>query len=88
MNWQEILTILIPLFGLMGWIYNRIEKKSIERHLEVKEEMKGIKEEMKDVKNGLQSLDSRVSRIEGHLTGMYHFEHRWEPKVIEKDDKK
>ena len=27
MHWQEILTILIPLFAFLGWIYNRIDKK-------------------------------------------------------------
>jgi hypothetical protein len=27
MNWQEILTILGPILGLMGWVYHRIDKK-------------------------------------------------------------
>lgn len=27
MNWQEILIILAPLLALMGWTYNRIDKK-------------------------------------------------------------
>lgn len=31
MNWQEILVILVPIFGLMAWSYSRIEKKAEDR---------------------------------------------------------
>ena len=98
MNWPEVLTILVPLVGLMGWVYNRIEKKADERFRELKEEIKETKKELRGeiestkkelkadidkVQSGVQSLDSRVSRIEGHLTGMGH---HWEPKVLEKEE--
>lgn len=100
MNWQEILTILLPLLALMSWVYNRIEKKADERfnllqkkiddlRSELKEDINNLKGELKGeingLKTGVQSLDSRVSRIEGHLTGMYY---HWEPKVIEKKNDK
>jgi hypothetical protein len=77
MNWQEVLTILVPILGMMAWVYNRIEKKFDTGFTE-------LKAEIKDLRKDIQSIDSRVSRIEGHLIGMHH----WEPKVIEKKEEK
>lgn len=39
MNWQEVLTILIPILSLMAWVYNRIEK----RFDAIMEELKSIR---------------------------------------------
>lgn len=70
MNWQDILTILVPTFAFMGWIYHRIDKK-----------FDRVFEELKDIRKDIQNLESRVSRIEGQLMGPPKY---WEPKVIEK----
>lgn len=96
MNWQDILTILLPLLVLMSWVYNRIEKKSDERQKqiekraderqkEIEKRFDDLKTEISGLRSATQSLDSRVSRIEGHLTGMHY---HWEPKVIEKKNDK
>lgn len=44
---------------------------------------KELKSEIKEMKQDLKSIDSRISRIEGHLTGMGHF---WEPRIFEKKE--
>ena len=72
MDWQPILTILIPILSFMGWVYARIEKRADERFHE-------LKNEIKDLRKDIQSLDSRVSRIEGQLIGPFRFE----PKIVE-----
>lgn len=70
MNWQEILTIIIPIIGFLGWIYGRLDKR-FER----------LENQINDVRKDIQSLDSRVSRIEGQLSP-YH----WEPKIKQKEE--
>jgi len=71
MNWQEILTILIPMFAFLGWIYSRIDKK-----------FEKIEHTINDLRKDVQAIESRVARIEGQLVP-----HRWdwEPKIVEKD---
>ena len=27
MDWKEILTLLVPTFAFLGWIYHRLDKK-------------------------------------------------------------
>lgn len=58
MNWQEILTILVPILGLLSWTYTRIDKK-IDR---LTDHMDG---EFAEVKKSLHSLDMRLTRLEG-----------------------
>lgn len=65
MTWQDILMIIAPLMSLMGWTYFRIDKK-----------FDIVMSEIKEMRKDIQSLDSRISRIEGQLTPRY-----WEPKV-------
>ena len=71
MDWQNALLIVIPLASFLGWIYRRIDKKFEVMMLEIKELRKDV-----------QSLDTRVSRIEGFLAGPTH----WEPRIILKKD--
>ena len=71
MNWQEILTILVPLFAFLGWIYNRIDKK-IDR----------VEISLKDLNEKVHGLDTRISRIEGQL----NLVHYCEPKVLHKKE--
>lgn len=88
MNWQEILTLLIPIFALMGWTYKRIDKRfeSADKRFEsIDKRFDKLFDELKEMRKEIQSLDSRIARIEGHLTGMgYH----WESKVVEKREEK
>lgn len=73
MNIQEILTILVPTLALLGWVYSRIDKR-----------FDSIMNELKEMRKDIQSLDTRVSRIEGFLAGPTH----WEPKIIQKEEEK
>lgn len=75
MNWQDALTIIIPLAALMGWIYSRIDKKFdiMDKRFD------SLDSDIKDLSKDIQSLNSRISRIEGQLNVPYH----WEPKVKE-----
>lgn len=66
MNWQDILAIVVPIVTLLGWIYHRIDKK-----------FDSIMNELREMRKDIQSLDSRISRIEGQLNPPVHFE----PKI-------
>lgn len=88
-NWQEVLAILVPLLGLMGWVYSRIETKADARQAEIKQEFKEIyarfnkvDERFNKVEEKLQILDSRISRIEGQLAPRI-----WEPQIVEQKEK-
>lgn len=48
MNWQEILIILVPLMGMMTWVYNRIDKK-----------IDKLSEMMQDINMRLTRLEGR-----------------------------
>jgi len=63
MNWQEIIAIVAPIMGRLAWFYNRIDKKfeCIDKRFD------GVNLELKEIRRDIQSLDTRVSRIEGHL---------------------
>ena len=80
MHWQDILTILVPLLALMGWCYNRIEKKADERFNKSEERFKMIMDELKSTRKDLQSIDMRLSRLEAK------FEERgyWESRLARK----
>lgn len=51
----------------------------------VKKDVKEIEKRLDRIDDKLQVLDSRISRIDGHLTGMYY---HWEPRVVEKIEEK
>lgn len=80
MNWQEVVAILVPLFGLLGWIYNRIEKKADER-------FKLIMDDLKCVKEQLHSLDMRLTRLEGRFDERGYWESREFHKTGTEDKK-
>jgi chromosome segregation ATPase len=70
MHWQDILSIVIPIGALLAWVYNRIDKKFDQLRTDVRNDIN-------DLRKDVQSIETRVSRIEGQLT---HFEPRWEPR--------
>lgn len=79
MTWQDILLIIGPLGALSSWIYYRIDKKFDrieERFDNTDRRFDSVLGELKDMRKELQTLDSRISRIEGQLTPHY-----WEPKI-------
>lgn len=90
---MEWLTNNLQILATLGsalavYIFLRMEARKEANQLkdeikEVKNEIKEMKEEMKDLQREIQQLDSRVARIEGQLVGPY----RWEPKVIEREQK-
>ena len=57
MAWQEILLILVPLISLMGWIYNRIDKKF--EKFEV--QLNHFKE---DTDKKFEKLDARFEKLD------------------------
>lgn len=62
----------------------KIKEEMKETRVELKDEMKEMKDELKAIKISIQALDSRVSRIEGQLMGSP----RWEPKIVNNEEKK
>ncbi len=58
MDWQEILMLLIPILGLMVWVYNRIEKKADDR-------LDKIEKNFKEINLDLKYIDQRLARLEG-----------------------
>jgi septal ring factor EnvC (AmiA/AmiB activator) len=88
MNWAEILTIIVPLGSFMAWVCHRIDKKfeAVDKKFEnVDRRFESVLGEIKDLRKDVQSIDSRVARIEGQLTGVYHWEPKWNPP---NDDRK
>ena len=45
-------------------------------------DIKELRTDLKETNKDIRSLDNRISRIEGVLTGPYH----WEPRIIKKED--
>ena len=82
MNWQEILIILVPMLGFMGWVYGRIDKKFDKMEQQIDQRFEKVDQRFDKIEEKISRLDSRVARIEGHLVGMHH----WEPKVIQKKE--
>ena len=90
MNWQDVLTLLIPLLGLMSYLYNRIEKKAEDRqkqtHQEfdkvhqkfekVYQEFDKVYQEIKDVKKDTSRINERLTRLEGRFDERGYWESR------------
>lgn len=81
MDWKDILTILVPLFTFLGFIYHQMNRKFdlIDKKFDK------IDQRFEKMEEKLQNIDSRIARIEGHLTGMHY---GWDPKIIEKKEDK
>ncbi len=83
MNWQDILTLLVPILGFMGWVYNRIEKK-LEKNMQqidarfskVDERFNKVDERFDRIEEKLQSLDNRLTRLEGRFDERGYWEAR------------
>jgi hypothetical protein len=76
MDWKDILTILLPLLAMLGWVYKKIEIKVDKIHDRFdKIELRFIKVDEK-----LDSMNMRLMRLEGR------FEERgyWESRIIRK----
>ncbi len=83
MTIQDILSIVIPIFGLLGWIYSRIDKKfdQVEKrfqHMDVRNEqlVQKMTEEFSEMKKILHSLDIRLTRLEGRFEERGYWESR------------
>lgn len=72
MDWKEILSILVPIFALLGWIYLRIDKKFDI----VDKKFDQVIEELKCIRKDLNSIDMRLSRLEGRFEERGHWEAR------------
>lgn len=76
MNWQEVLSILVPLIALMGWVYTRIEKKADERLKLIDEKFKLVIDELKLINEKIHSLDIRLTKLEGRFEERGYWESR------------
>lgn len=64
MNWQEVLSIVVPvvvsLGGFLGWIYHRLDKKfeSVYRRFEsVDRKFEQVLIEIKEIRTGLNRIE-------------------------------
>lgn len=91
MNWPEVLTILVPLIALMRWVYSRIEKKAEERHAHIEKRFEKMEQKMDQrfdiVDQKLQSLDNRLTRLEGRFDERGYWESREWRKTGTEDKK-
>lgn len=53
-------TVIIPIGGLMAWIYTRIDK----RFDFIDKRFDSIESELKEIKSSIHSVDIRVGRLE------------------------
>jgi len=65
MDWKEILTILVPILGMMAWVYNRIDKK-----------FEKVEERFDKVDRKLDDLNMRLTRLEGRFDERGYWEAR------------
>ena len=76
MNWQEVLTILVPIIAYMGWVYARIEKKADIRQATSEKRFDALEKRFDKVDEKLQSLDTRLTRLEGRFDERGYWESR------------
>ena len=83
MDWNLFLQVVLPLGAFSAWIYNRLDKKfdAIDKRFDdVNRKFEAIIAELKEMRRDMQSMDSRLSRLEGR----FEEGHYWEPEVKEK----
>jgi chromosome segregation ATPase len=79
MSWQDILTILVPLFAYQTWIFTRIEKRfeAVDKRFEaVDRRFDAVDRRFDEVDQQLQSLDRRLTRLEGRFDERGYWEAR------------
>lgn len=79
MNWQDILSIIVPLGALIAWLHRDLKSQIAKVEVRIEK----VETRMEKLEEKVNSLDSRIARIEGQLM---HFEPRWEPKIKEKQN--
>lgn len=84
MNWQDILVILVPILGLMSWVYARIDKKFEQVDQKFENLEKKMDRKFDEVIKVLHSLDMRLTRLEGRFDERGYWESR---KTGTHDDK-
>ena len=76
MNWQDILSIVVPLGGLMAWIYSRLDKRfdAIDKRFEKNDErFNGIDKELSQLNTRVAVIESKLSDISTNVTHlMWH----------------
>lgn len=101
MHWQDILTIVIPIIGMMTYFYNRLEKKSEERFEamekrfekvdqrfeKVDQRFEKVDQRFNQVDQQLQSIDRRLTRLEGRFDERGYWESREYRKTGTEDKK-
>ena len=76
MEWQEVFAILIPIVSLMGFFYMRIDKKSDK-----------IIDRIENVDQSINSLNMRLTRLEGRFEERGYWESRAKIIPLEKEEK-
>lgn len=76
MNWTEVLTIVVPILGLMGWVYGRLDKR-----------FNDVMQELKSLRHDVHNLDMRLTRLEGRFDERGYWESREWPKTGTEDKK-
>lgn len=87
MNWQEILIILVPILGLMSWVYSRIEKKADERHASMEKKFDMVFQELKSIRDDIHQIDKRLTKLEGRFDERGYWESREFRKTGTEDKK-
>lgn len=67
MIWQEILLIVVPIMGMMAWVYNRIEKKADERSNQVNKQFEKIDARFEKIDARFEKIDARFDQIDEKL---------------------
>lgn len=90
MNWQEILTIMVPILGMLGWVYNRVDKrfdKIDQRFEKVDQRFEKINQRFEKVEEKLDSMNMRLTRLEGRFEERGYWESRDYHKTGTEDKK-
>lgn len=79
MEWKEILTLLVPTFAFLGWIYHRLDKKfdGIDKKFDgVYKKLDSMSEDIKSISKDLHNVDMRLNRLEGRFEERGYWETR------------
>ncbi len=95
MTWQELLMILVPSLSALAWVYNRIDKKfdkidktfeKIDQRLDtIDKKFEAVLMEIKEIRRDIQSIDVRMSLLEGRFDERGYWESRIYKNILEKE---